>query len=60
LRLVPESALYLDEAQDANPVTLAILQAQGRPTVWVGDPWQSVYRFRGSVNALRAVAAPQP
>jgi F-box protein 18 (helicase) len=51
--------LYVDEAQDANPVTLAILQAQHRPTVWVGDPWQSIYRFRGSVNALRAIAAPQ-
>ena len=51
--------LYLDEAQDANPVTVAILAAQGRPTVWVGDPWQSVYRFRGSVDAMRAVDAPQ-
>jgi hypothetical protein len=51
--------LYVDEAQDANPVTLAILQAQRRPTVWVGDPWQSIYRFRGSVNAMRAIAAPQ-
>ncbi len=48
--------LYLDEAQDANPVTLAILQAQHRPTVWVGDPWQSIYRFRGSVNAMRMIA----
>src|SRR5690349_20976728 len=51
--------LYLDEAQDANPVTLAILQAQRRPTVWVGDPWQAVYRFRGTVDALRVVEAPQ-
>src|SRR3954463_4438410 len=51
--------LYLDEAQDANPVTLAVLEAQRRPTVWVGDPWQSVYRFRGSVNAMRMIAAPQ-
>ena len=24
-----------------------------------GDPWQSIYRFRGSVNAMRAIAAPQ-
>ena len=49
-RLPPGAeVLYLDEAQDANPVTLAVLEAQGRPTVWVGDPWQSVYRFRGSV-----------
>jgi hypothetical protein len=51
--------LYVDEAQDANPVTLAVLEAQRRPTVWVGDPWQSIYRFRGSVNAMRAIAAPQ-
>ncbi len=51
--------LYVDEAQDADPVTLAILQAQRRPTVWVGDPWQSIYRFRGSVNAMRAIDAPQ-
>src|SRR3954451_19441182 len=59
-RLPPGAeVLYLDEAQDANPVTLAVLAAQGRPTVWVGDPWQSVYRFRGSVDAMRMIAAPQ-
>lgn len=58
-RLPAEAAvLYVDEAQDANPVTLAILRAQRRPTVWVGDPWQAIYRFRGSVDALRAVEAP--
>jgi hypothetical protein len=51
--------LYVDEAQDANPVTLAVLEAQRRPTVWVGDPWQSIYRFRGSVNAMRTITAPQ-
>jgi UvrD-like helicase family protein len=50
--------LYVDEAQDANPVTLAILEAQRRPTIWVGDPWQAIYRFRGSVNALRLITAP--
>ena len=38
------AVLYVDEAQDADPVTLAILQAQCHPTVWVGDPWQSIYR----------------
>src|SRR5690242_8454348 len=59
-RLPPGAeVLYLDEAQDANPVTLAILRAQGRPTVWVGDPWQSIYRFRGSVGAMRMIDAPE-
>jgi hypothetical protein len=52
------AVLYVDEAQDANPVTLAILEAQRRPTVWVGDPWQSIYRFRGSVNAMRMITSP--
>ena len=58
---LPDQAevLYVDEAQDADPVTLAILQAQHRPTVWVGDPWQSIYRFRGSVDAMRTIDAPQ-
>src|SRR5215211_4311410 len=59
-RLPPDAGvLYVDEAQDANPVALAVLEAQRRPTVWVGDPWQSIYRFRGSVNAMRTIAAPQ-
>src|SRR3954452_24887811 len=59
-RLPPGAeVLHLDEAQDATPVTLAVLEAQQRPTVWVGDPWQSVYRFRGSVNAMRTIDAPQ-
>jgi hypothetical protein len=48
------AVLYVDEAQDANPVTLAILQAQRRPTVWVGDPWQSIYRNRRLRGTLRA------
>jgi hypothetical protein len=52
------AVLYVDEAQDANPVVQAILAAQPRPTVWVGDPWPSIYRFRGSVNAMRMIAAP--
>jgi F-box protein, helicase, 18 len=59
VRSAEAKLLYVDEAQDANPVTLAILEAQHRPTVWVGDPWQSIYRFRGSVNAMRMITAPQ-
>lgn len=44
--------ILLDEAQDANPVTLAILRNQNCATVLVGDPHQSIYGFRHAVNAM--------
>lgn len=44
--------ILLDEAQDANPVTLAILKSQSCTTVLVGDPHQSIYGFRHAVNAM--------
>lgn len=50
--------VYLDEAHDSNPVTLAILAASGLPVVAVGDPWQSIYAFRGAVDAMQAMTAP--
>ncbi len=58
--------LLLDEFQDSNPLQWRILQAWlaayggdgGRPTVFlVGDPKQSIYRFRRAEPRLFAVAA---
>lgn len=41
-----------DEAQDLNPVNHAILGKLGRKrTIAVGDPWQSIYGFRGAVQS---------
>lgn len=51
-RQVPFDGLVFDEAQDVNPVTLGILMRQKKPLVVVGDPFQSIYSFRGAVNAL--------
>ena len=45
--------ILFDEAQDASPVMLDIVQRQGIKTIYVGDPHQSIYRFRGAVNAMR-------
>lgn len=45
-------AVLFDEAQDANPITVSILERQGLPLVVVGDEYQSIYGFRGAVNAL--------
>lgn len=42
-----------DEAQDANPVTLQILVNQdGTQVVHVGDSFQSIFGWRGAVDAM--------
>ncbi|WP_294390841.1 UvrD-helicase domain-containing protein [uncultured Sphingomonas sp.] len=46
--------LLLDEAQDLNPVLISIARKAGIPTIVVGDPYQSIYRFRGAVDAMDA------
>lgn len=46
-------AILFDEAQDANPATLQMLSWQEKPRrIAVGDAYQAIYGFRGSVNAL--------
>jgi hypothetical protein len=44
--------ILLDEAQDTNPVTLAILAQQACAKVVVGDPHQQIYQFRHATNAM--------
>lgn len=50
------STLLFDEAQDANPVTSAIVLGQACRVVLVGDCHQQIYRFRGADNAMNAPA----
>lgn len=49
---LPFDTILVDEAQDLNPVVLDILRKQSARIIMVGDPHQSIYAFRGSVNAL--------
>jgi len=44
--------ILLDEAQDTNPVVLGILAEQRAQLVYVGDPYQQIYEWRGAVNAM--------
>ena len=44
--------LIVDEAQDLNPVLIDIVTKSRRPAMIVGDPWQSIYLFRGAVSAM--------
>jgi len=51
--------IYLDEAQDSNPTILDVLQRQTQSKiVYVGDTHQSIYQFRGAVNAMKMIDAP--
>lgn len=52
--------LLVDEFQDTSPIQLALflkLTELVRQSVWVGDPKQSIYAFRGADPALMAAVA---
>lgn len=51
--------LLVDEAQDLSPVLLSLVKNSGKPAVIVGDTYQSIYAFRGAVNAMAAFDAPR-
>lgn len=44
--------ILLDEAQDTNPVTMGIVNDVRCAKILVGDSNQSIYAFRGAINAL--------
>lgn len=44
--------IMFDEAQDSNPVLLSVILKQSCQQIFVGDKYQSIYQFRGGVNAM--------
>lgn len=44
--------ILFDEAQDASPVMLSIVEQQDAQLVLVGDSYQSIYGWTGAVDAL--------
>lgn len=43
----------VDEAQDSNPALFGVLFAQKEGlNIWAGDPYQSIYSWRGAQNAI--------
>lgn len=55
---LPYDVVLFDEAQDANPVMIGLVQAQAAQQIWVGDPYQQIYSWRGAINALGRVHGP--
>lgn len=47
--------ILLDEAQDSNPVTIRAFLSLNGKKILVGDPHQSIYGFRDSVNAMQTL-----
>lgn len=50
--------VFIDEAQDLNPVLIGIVQRAVMPAIIVGDDYQSIYSFRGAMNAMSAFEGP--
>jgi superfamily I DNA/RNA helicase len=51
--------IYVDESQDTNPTVLDVIMRQSHAkVVYVGDTYQSIYQFRGAVNAMEMIDAP--
>jgi hypothetical protein len=56
--IIPADFILFDEAQDASPVLLAVVEAQTHAQlVFVGDSNQAIYGFTGAVDALAKVNA---
>lgn len=47
----------VDEAQDNSPVADSLFATLSKPVVYVGDPSQSIYAFRGAVDTLSSFDA---
>ncbi|XP_075713610.1 F-box DNA helicase 1 isoform X2 [Rhinoderma darwinii] len=45
-------AIFVDEAQDCTPSIMEVVLSQKCGKIFVGDPHQQIYTFRGAVNAL--------
>ncbi len=52
--------LLFDEAQDSDGVMLSVLGRQRHAQIiYVGDPYQQIYEWRGAVNAMTHIDAPE-
>lgn len=49
--------VMVDEAQDLSPVLLSLVKNTNLPTIYIGDRFQSIYAFRGAIDALSQIEA---
>jgi hypothetical protein len=52
--------VLFDEAQDSDGIMLSVLSKQRHAqTIYVGDPYQQIYEWRGAVNAMAQISVPK-
>ena len=47
--------MLIDEAQDSNPITLQITKQFDGQVIFVGDTFQSLYHWRGAIDAMSKI-----
>lgn len=58
--LIPSDIILHDEAQDANPVMLSIIESQAdAQRIHFGDKHQQIYSWRGAINAMSELNLPE-
>lgn len=57
--VIPADFILFDEAQDADPLMMGILQNQSSQVIYVGDAHQQIYEWRGAINAMKKLPLPQ-
>lgn len=56
---LPFDFILVDESQDLSAVMLDVLTRQRARLVFVGDQFQEIYAWRGAVNAMNLIDAPE-
>jgi hypothetical protein len=52
--------ILFDEAQDSDGVMLSVLGRQRHAQIiYVGDPYQQIYEWRGAINAMASIDSPE-
>lgn len=51
---IPADLWLLDEYQDTTPALADLINHQDGQKIYIGDPYQAIYGWRGAVDALRA------
>lgn len=50
--IIQYDVILFDESQDTDKLMLSILQQQRAKIIFVGDPYQQIYDWRGAINAM--------
>lgn len=49
---IPYEFILVDEAQDSDEIIYNLIKKSGIKTIFVGDPFQNIYKFRGTYNVF--------